>query len=380
MSGWPRCASVAPSHRLTSAWTIDCGCTTTSIAVVRRAEQVVRLDHLEALVHQRRGVDRDLAAHRPRRVLERLLDGDVLQLGARAAAERAAGGGQRRAGRPCPARSPAISWCSAECSESTGMSCAPVASAQRHHQLAADDERLLVGERDVDALGQRDDRRARARREPTIALSTRSAPVSATSRTSPSGPASTSPSVHASAARAAASASLSAIRSHAVRARLRDQRLVRAARPTARRARTRRARARRRRAPACRSSRWSRGSGAASSGDPVWHGGPTARLSGRARLVARRPQQRAHEPEADDAPRAIDAGVDPDARAVEEDVGDQQHRAGERDGEEREAGDQQLVRGLDDPRRARPGGSAAGARRTARSGRPPRARSPAAST
>ena len=49
--------------------------------------------------------------------------------------------------------------------------------------------------------------------EPTIALSTRSAPDSATSRTSPSGPASTSPSVHASAARAAASASPSAIRS-----------------------------------------------------------------------------------------------------------------------------------------------------------------------
>ena len=48
--------------------------------------------------------------------------------------------------------------------------------------------------------------------EPTIALSTRSAPVSATSRTRPSGPASTSPSVHASAARAAATGSPSAIR------------------------------------------------------------------------------------------------------------------------------------------------------------------------
>src|SRR3954454_15570690 len=31
MSGWPRWASVAPSHRLTSAWTIDCGWTTTSM-------------------------------------------------------------------------------------------------------------------------------------------------------------------------------------------------------------------------------------------------------------------------------------------------------------------------------------------------------------
>ena len=35
--------------------------------LVRRPEQVVGLDHLKALVHQRRRVDRDLAAHRPRR-------------------------------------------------------------------------------------------------------------------------------------------------------------------------------------------------------------------------------------------------------------------------------------------------------------------------
>ena len=48
--------------------------------------------------------------------------------------------------------------------------------------------------------------------EPTSAFSTRSAPDSTTSRTSPSGPPSTSPSVHASAARAAACASASAIR------------------------------------------------------------------------------------------------------------------------------------------------------------------------
>jgi hypothetical protein len=31
---------------------------------------------------------------------------------------------------------------------------------QRGHELTADDERLLVGQRDVDALGERDDRRA----------------------------------------------------------------------------------------------------------------------------------------------------------------------------------------------------------------------------
>ena len=52
--------------------------------------------------------------------------------------------------------------------------------------------------------------------EPTIAFSTRSHSHSVISRTSPSGPASTSPSVHASLARAAASGSASAIRADAV--------------------------------------------------------------------------------------------------------------------------------------------------------------------
>ena len=65
--------------------------------LVRRAEQVVGLDQLEPLVHQRRRVDRDLAAHRPRRVGERLLDRDVLEVLALEAAERAARGGQDQA-------------------------------------------------------------------------------------------------------------------------------------------------------------------------------------------------------------------------------------------------------------------------------------------
>ena len=49
-------------------------------AVVRDGEEEVRLDHLEALVGERRGVDRDLRSHRPRRVRERLLGGDVVEL------------------------------------------------------------------------------------------------------------------------------------------------------------------------------------------------------------------------------------------------------------------------------------------------------------
>ena len=79
-------------------------------ALVRRAEQVMGLHQLEALVHQRRRVDRDLAAHRPRRVRERLRDRHVLEL--------ARGGGPRN-GPPlavivrrstAPGGCPAISW------------------------------------------------------------------------------------------------------------------------------------------------------------------------------------------------------------------------------------------------------------------------------
>ena len=197
--------------------------------VVRRAEQVVGLDHLEALVHQRRRVDRDLAAHRPGRVLERLLDRHVVA----ARPARGRGTGRRRR-------------------SATSLSTAP-GRARRRSAGAAPSARSRPG-----SAARRSPRRApsRARRRrpatpcwrargrcPRSARrsSGRARPSrrsrsargrrrdSATSRTRPSGPRSTSPSVHASAARAAASRSESAIRVDAVRARLLDQRLVRAA-------------------------------------------------------------------------------------------------------------------------------------------------------
>ena len=62
--------------------------------VIRRPEQVMGLDQLQALVHQRRRVDRDLAAHRPRGMGERLLDRHVGELVGRPAAEGATGGGE----------------------------------------------------------------------------------------------------------------------------------------------------------------------------------------------------------------------------------------------------------------------------------------------
>ena len=61
------------------------------------AEQLVRLDDLQALVHERRRVDGDLGAHGPRRVLQRVGDGDALELGSRRAAERPTAGGEQDA-------------------------------------------------------------------------------------------------------------------------------------------------------------------------------------------------------------------------------------------------------------------------------------------
>ena len=77
--------------------------------VVRRAEQLVGLDHLEALVHQRAGVDGDLRTHLPRRMGQRLVDTDVGQLVGGPAAERPAARREQDAGDLAPGdrRSPA---------------------------------------------------------------------------------------------------------------------------------------------------------------------------------------------------------------------------------------------------------------------------------
>ena len=80
MSVTPSCAMIDPSTSSTIECTIDCGWMTTSIWSAPDAEQPVRLDDLEPLVHQRRRVDRDLAAHPPRRMLQRVLGGHVREL------------------------------------------------------------------------------------------------------------------------------------------------------------------------------------------------------------------------------------------------------------------------------------------------------------
>ena len=67
-------------------------------AVVVDPEQLVRLDHLQALVHERRGVDRDLGPHGPGRMGQGLGDGHAAQLRQAAAPERPAAGGEHERG------------------------------------------------------------------------------------------------------------------------------------------------------------------------------------------------------------------------------------------------------------------------------------------
>ena len=62
-----------------------------------------------------------------------------------------------------------------------------------HHELAADDEALLVGERQVDALAERRDRRARGRPSRPGRSAPDRRPTRRSAASSPSGPASTSP-------------------------------------------------------------------------------------------------------------------------------------------------------------------------------------------
>src|SRR5204863_3051758 len=63
-------------------------------AVVRNVEEEVCLDQLEALVGERRGVDRDLRAHAPGRMRERLLRSHADELVPGAPAERPARAGE----------------------------------------------------------------------------------------------------------------------------------------------------------------------------------------------------------------------------------------------------------------------------------------------
>ena len=97
MSGAPSCASIEPSTYSTSEWTMLSRWITTSTCCGVHAEQQAGLDELEPLVHERGGIDRDLAAHDPVRMRAGLIGRDALEARAIGVEERTARGGQQDA-------------------------------------------------------------------------------------------------------------------------------------------------------------------------------------------------------------------------------------------------------------------------------------------
>ena len=153
----------APSRKRTSEWTIGGRMHDHLDPVDRDVEEPVGLDQLEALVRERRRVDRDLRPHAPGRVRERLLRRDALELGPRAAAERAPRGRQdepddavRRSTREALVERRVLAV------DRDDRSAPPLPRA--HRQLARGDEALLVRERERDAVLERPERRADARK------------------------------------------------------------------------------------------------------------------------------------------------------------------------------------------------------------------------
>ena len=131
----------------------------------RQIEQPVRLDHFEPLVHQGRGIDRDLAAHPPGRMIERLGDGYRCETIGRKAEKRTARRGQNDA----LERGAAASFEALEnrvvLAIDRQQAYAALAHRGRHH-LARDDQHFLVGERDILAGLDRRERGTRARARP----------------------------------------------------------------------------------------------------------------------------------------------------------------------------------------------------------------------
>ena len=127
-------------------------------------EQMMGLDEFQALVHQGRGIDRDLRAHRPVRMLERLLHGCRSLIASALAVRNGPPDAVRITRRTSSRRLPLIAWNSALCSESTGSTVAPAAAARAHEQAAGADQRFLVGESDDRAALGRGQRRLEAGR------------------------------------------------------------------------------------------------------------------------------------------------------------------------------------------------------------------------
>ncbi len=164
------------------------------------AEEVVRLDRLEALVHQRRRVDRDPPAHAPGRVGERLLDADAR----RGRCGRGTGHPRRSApaGRPCPAAPPRSAGRGPSARSRPAAAARPVASASAIVS-SPPITRLSLLARATSIPSPRATIVGPSPAAPTIPLRTRSAPEETISSRIPSSPARTRPSQAPPAASAA---------------------------------------------------------------------------------------------------------------------------------------------------------------------------------
>ena len=127
--------------------------------LVRDAEEEVRFDQLQPLVGERRRVDRDLRAHAPGRVRERVLDRHALEVVAAAAAEGPARRGQHeRVDRSRLATFEALEERGVLRVDGKQQTSAPLFRLAR--QVACSDQALLVRERERDAALERPERRA----------------------------------------------------------------------------------------------------------------------------------------------------------------------------------------------------------------------------
>jgi hypothetical protein len=128
---------------------------------VREPEQEVRLDQLEPFVRERGRVDRDLRAHAPGRVGQRVRACDIRQLFARPAAEWAARGGEDdRAHRLEVAPFQALEHCGVLAVDGQEEASTSLPSGER--ELAGRDEALLVREGQRHTPLERPDRRGQA--------------------------------------------------------------------------------------------------------------------------------------------------------------------------------------------------------------------------
>ena len=106
----------------------------------------VRFDHLKTFVHQGGGIDSDLRAHVPARVFQCLFHCDEFELIRWKLTKRAAGGCENKTGKSSVYLAPEA-WKDGAMLAVDGDQPDTLVLDQPHDELAADDERLLVGER-----------------------------------------------------------------------------------------------------------------------------------------------------------------------------------------------------------------------------------------